>query len=246
MFHRSTANLLLSVFFGLIILVTGLAIYVLSTLLYIFNDIRRWAIIQMRIISGQLKTILRTDDSHRLRSIGRNRAHQIGSSSPNPFASLSPGHFLHQTHPGSPHLDRARRARTETTPSRPSGSRPARRPRRLLVARSPSQTLPPPYLPSMAMLPESELTQDQTMGTAVVESMTAPKAGSQSETVEPHLTVQTDQSQAEPPIPLSSLVNTPPIPLSPLVTPPSPRSSLVDTLPPSQSPLPSDQLEREG
>ena len=79
------------------------------------------------------------------------------------------------------------------------------------------------------MLPEPELTQDQNMGTAAMESVTAPKAENQ-EAEEPLLTVQTDQSQAEPP----------------LVTPPSRRLSLVNTPPPSPFPPPSDQLEREG
>lgn len=226
MFHRTTINLLFSIYFGLIILVADLAIYILSVFLYIFQDIQRWGTFQLRAIAGQLRTISNRDNSRPRRLNGQNEIHQIGSNQ-NPFASLSPEYFLHQTHPGSPRMDRARRRmRRETTPSRPSSSRAARRPRRLLAARPLSQTPPPTYSAS-TMLPEPGPIQEQTIGIAEMENVSTSKVEKQ-EAEEPLLSGQ-DQSQVE----------------LPLATPPSRRLSLVVTQPLSPPPTPSDQPERE-
>ena len=225
MFHRTTINLLFSIYFGLIILVADLAIYILSVFLYIFQDIRRWGTLQMRVISGQLRATLNRDNSRPRRLNGQSEIHQIGSNQ-NPFLSLSPEYFLHQTHPGSPRMDRARRRmRRETTPSRPSSSRAARRPRRLLAARPLSQTPPPTYSAS-TMLPEPGPIQEQTIGIAKMENVSTSKVEKQ-EAEEPLLSGQ-DQSQVE----LHS-------------TPPSRRLSLAVTPPLSPPPTPSDQPERE-
>ena len=145
MFNRTTINLLLSICFGLLVLAADLAIYFLSVFLCILQDIRKWGTLQLRVIAGQLKNIS-TRANSRLRHLsGPNGTRQIGLSQ-DPFADLSTDFFLNQTHPGSPRQSRSRRrARGETTPSRPLSSRPARRPRRLLQARPLSLSPPPTY-----------------------------------------------------------------------------------------------------
>jgi len=227
MFNRTTINLLFSICYGLIILAADLAIYILSVFLFIFQDIRRWGTLQMRVITGLLRATLNRDASRPRRSNGQREIHQIGSNQ-NPFSSVNPEYFLNQTHPGSPRMGRARRRmRRETTPSRPSGSRAARRPRRPLPAPlSPlSQTPPPTYTASM-MVPEPGLTQEQTIATAEMENMSTYTVDKQ-EAEEPLLPGQ-DQSQVE----LHS-------------TPPSRRLLLVVPPPLSTPPTPSDQPERE-
>ena len=225
--HRSTTDILFSIFFGLIILFTELGISLLATLLYILYKTKRWATIQIRIISGRMKNSLRMECCPRHHSVGPNRAHingQFSTSHDRPFANLRPHHFL-QTHPGSPEQSRVMRPEAGTTPCRPSASRPPRQPRRRLVTRSPSPpsaTPPPPYCPSMAVLPPGLPSQTlaESMDTAAMVNMTdmtsqAMPITDQSETTHSLSIAQSDQSGAEVPIPLSPMATTPP-PFDPL------------------------------
>ena len=234
MFNRTTINLLFSIYFGLLILVADLAIYILSVFLYIFQNIRKWGTFQLRAIAGQLRNISNRANSRPRRLSGPNGTRPIGLSQ-DPFADLSTDFFLNPTHPGSPRLSRSRRrTRGETTPSRPLSSRPARRPRRLLAARPLSLSPPPTYS-------EQGPIQDQIISTAEVRSASTSKV-KKKEAEQPLLT-SPDQSQAQlppatPPIGCLSLVETP-------ATPPIGRLSLVETPPLSSSPIASDSPEAE-
>ena len=160
MFNRTNINLLFSICYGLIILATDLAIYILSVFLFILQDIRGWGSLQMKVITGQLRATLNTDASRPPRLNGQSQIRQIGSS--NPFSSVNPEYFLNQTQPGPPRTGRVRRRmRREGTPTRPLSSRAPRRPRRLLPAPlSPlSQTPPPTYTESM-MVPDHSYSRD--------------------------------------------------------------------------------------
>ena len=188
MFNRTTINLLFSICFGLLILSADLAIYILSVFLCIFQDIRKWGTLQLRAIAGRLRNISCRANSQPRRLNGQNETRPIGLNQ-DPFADLSTDFFLNPTHPGSPRPSRPRwRTRGETTPSRPSSSRPARRPRRLLQARPLSLSPPPTYS-------EQGPIQDQIISTAEVRSASTSKA-KKKEGKQPLLT-SPDQSQAE-------------------------------------------------
>ena len=129
MFNRTTINLLFSICFGLLVLAADLAIYFLSVVLCILQDIRKWGTLQLRVIAGRLRTCSSRGNSRARHLNGPSETRRLGLNQ-DPFADLSPDYFLNQTHPGSPRQSRSRRrARGETTPCRPLSSRPARRPR---------------------------------------------------------------------------------------------------------------------
>ena len=231
MFNRTTINLLLSICFGLLVLAADLAIYFLSVFLCILQDIRKWGTLQLRVIAGRLRNISTRADSQLRPLSGPNRTRRLGLNQ-DPFADLSTDFFLNQTHPGSPRQSRSRRrARGETTPSRPLSSRPARRPRRLLQARPLSLSPPPTYS-------EQGPIQDQTMSTAKVESALTSKV-KREEAEQPSLTSHGQpQVELSPGIDRLSLVET-------SATPPIDRLSLVETPVHSPSPTASDSPDTE-
>ena len=231
MFNRTTINLLFSICFGLLVLAADLAIYFLSVILCILQDIRKWGTLQLRVIAGRLRTISTRANSQLRHLNGPNGTRRLGLNQ-DPFADLSKDFFLNQTHPGSPRQSRSRRrARGETTPSRPLSSRPARRPRRLLQARPLSLSPPPTYS-------EQGPIQDQTMSTAKEESALTSKV-KREEAEQPSLTSHGQpQVELSPGIDRLSLVET-------SATPPADRLSLVETPAHSSSPTASDSPEAE-
>ena len=226
MFNRTTINLLFSICFGLLLLAADLAIYLLSVILCILQDIRKWGTLQLRAIAGRLRTISTTAGSRPRHLNGPSETLRLGLNQ-NPFADLSPDYFLNQTHPGSPRQSRSRRrARGETTPCRPSSSQPARRPRRLLQARQLSLSPPPTYS-------EQCQTQDQTMSTVKVDNALTPKVKREEAEQPPQMSHDRPQVELSPGNARLSLAET-------SATPPNDSLSLVETPVHSTSPTASD------
>ena len=226
MFNKTTINLLFSICFGLLLLAADFAIYLLSVVLCILQDIRKWGTLQLRVIAGRLRTCSTRGNSRARHLNGPSETRRLGLNQ-DPFADLSPDYFLNQTHPGSPRQSRSRRrARGETTPCRPSSSRPARRPRRLLQARQLSLSPPPAYS-------EQCQTQDQTMSTVKVDSALTPKVKREEAEQPPQTSHDQPQVELSPGIDRLSLGETP-------TTPPNDRLSLVGTPVHSTSPTASD------
>ena len=226
MFNRTTINLLFSICFGLLLLAADLAIYLLSVVLCILQDIRKWGTLQLRVIAGRLRTCSSRGNSRARHLNGPSETLRLGLNQ-DPFADLSPDYFLNQTHPGSPRQSRSRRrARGETTPCRPLSSRPARRPRRLLQARQLSLSPPPTYS-------EQCPTQDQTMSTAKVDSALTSKVKREEAEQPPQTSHDRPQVELSPGIDRLSLAET-------SATPPNDRLSLVETPVHSTSPTASD------
>ena len=226
MFNRTTINLLFSICFGLLLLAADLAIYLLSVVLCILQDIRKWGTLQLRVIAGRLRTCSTRGNSRARHLNGPSETRRLGLNQ-DPFADLSPDYFLNQTHPGSPRQSRSRRrARGETTPCRPSSSRPARRPRRLLQARQLSLSPPPTYS-------EQCQTQDQTMSTVKVDSALTPKVKREEAEQPPQMSHDRPQVELSPGIARLSLAET-------SATPPNDSLSLVETPVHSTSPTASD------
>ena len=226
MFNRTTINLLFSICFGLLLLAADFAIYLLSVVLCILQDIRKWGTLQLRVIAGRLRTCSSRGNS-RARHLNGPRGNLNLGLNQDPFADLSPDYFLNQTPPGSPRQSRSRRrARGETTPCRPSSSRPARRPRRLLQARQLSLSPPPTYS-------EQCQTQGQTMSTVKVDSALTPKVKREEAEQPPQMSHDRPQVELSPGIARLSLAET-------SATPPNDRLSLVETPVHSTSPTASD------
>ena len=226
MFNRTTINLLFSICFGLLVLAADLAIYFLSVVLCILQDIRKWGTLQLRVIAGRLRTCSSRGNSRARHLNGPSETRRLGLNQ-DPFADLSPDYFLNQTHPGSPRQSRSRRrARGETTPCRPSSSRPARRPRRLLQARQLSLSPPPTYS-------EQCQTQDQTMSTVKVDNALTPKVKREEAEQPPQMSHDRPQVELSPGIARLSLAET-------SATPPNDSLSLVETPVHSTSPTASD------
>ena len=226
MFNRTTINLLFSICFGLLLLAADFAIYLLSVVLCILQDIRKWGTLQLRVIAGRLRTCSSRGNSRARHLNGPSETRRLGLNQ-DPFADLSPDYFLNQTHPGSPRQSRSRRrARGETTPCRPSSSRPARRPRRLLQARQLSLSPPPTYS-------EQCQTQDQTMSTVKVDSALTPKVKREEAEQPPQMSHDRPQVELSPGIARLSLAET-------SATPPNDSLSLVETPVHSTSPTASD------
>ena len=226
MFNRTTINLLFSICFGLLLLAADFAIYLLSVVLCILQDIRKWGTLQLRVIAGRLRTCSSRGNSRARHLNGPSETRRLGLNQ-DPFADLSPDYFLNQTHPGSPRQSRSRRrARGETTPCRPSSSRPARRPRRLLQARQLSLSPPPTYS-------EQCQTQDQTMSTVKVDNALTPKVKREEAEQPPQMSHDRPQVELSPGIARVSLAET-------SATPPNDRLSLVETPVHSTSPTASD------